>query len=549
MVVKFFSNKKGGSVGSIKYLLDAREQLKTARTLKGDPNLTKSIINSIERKQKVTMGCLSFEEKNISEEKKYQLMEEFEKTLLPNLEDRYNILWIEHTDKGRLELNFVIPKTDLLSNKALQPYYYKQDQKRIELFQNVHNLKNDWTSPNDPSKARNIEGATKQLNLQQDYEQLDKLLHNLVSSGAIKNREQLVELLKENNIEVNRQGKDYISVKLPESKRAKRFKKGIYSEEFKSVGELGEVSKRTRAEIDKYNSRDTQQELEQYQQELSKFTQYKAKANDKRYGQEHQRKDNSLSQSQSSSDNKLDSNINLDNKLNSNLFLNKEVHENSLDDTRKNQIPKQEQYQVHNNLRKQANKEQSRGHQATRNNRGLEDDSIGATAIKRIRAERKQLQSNQRGIREQVDRLYELTKANYNDLREESKEYATELQQGVGKLEREQQQVIKQSSNFIETVKNSFRELAEFGKRVENYITFAQLTISNAVDNLRERYEKNFKYNQPKLEQAFESADSNELMSFAELNKVKQQFKLSADADIKMEERAEKQSHSYGMSM
>ena len=549
MVVKFFSNKKGGSVGSIKYLLDAREQLKTARTLKGDPNLTKSIINSIERKQKVTMGCLSFEEKNISEEKKYQLMEEFEKTLLPNLEDRYNILWIEHTDKGRLELNFVIPKTDLLSNKALQPYYYKQDQKRIELFQNVKNLEGGYTSPNDPSKARTIEGATKQLNLQQDYEQLDKLLHNLVSSGAIKNREQLVELLKENNIEVNRQGKDYISVKLPESKRAKRFKKGIYSEEFKSVGELGEVSKRTRAEIDKYNSRDTQQELEHYQQELDKFTQYKAKANDKRYGQEHQRKDNSLSQSQSSSDNKLDSNINLDNKLNSNLFFNKEVHENSLDDTRKNQIPKQEQYQVHNNLRKQANKEQSRGHQATRNNRGLEDDSIGTTAIKRIRAERRQLQSNQRGIREQVDRLYELTKANYNDLREESKEYATELQQGVGKLEREQQQVIKQSSNFIETVKNSFRELAEFGKRVENYITFAQLTISNAVDNLRERYEKNFKYNQPKLEQAFESADSNELMSFAELNKVKQQFKLSADADIKREERAEKQSHSYGMSM
>ncbi|MEC4460013.1 relaxase/mobilization nuclease domain-containing protein, partial [Klebsiella pneumoniae] len=42
---------------------------------------------------------------------------------LPGLDkDQYSILWVEHTDKGRLELNFLIPNTELLTGKRLQPY-------------------------------------------------------------------------------------------------------------------------------------------------------------------------------------------------------------------------------------------------------------------------------------------------------------------------------------------------------------------------------------------------------------------------------------------
>ena len=65
MVVKFFSNKKGGSSKAIDYLLNHREQQGTAKVLQGDPQLTRQIINSIQYKQKTTVGCLSFEEKNI----------------------------------------------------------------------------------------------------------------------------------------------------------------------------------------------------------------------------------------------------------------------------------------------------------------------------------------------------------------------------------------------------------------------------------------------------------------------------------------------------
>ena len=82
MVVKFFSNKNGGSNKSIDYLLNHREKDGTAKVLSGDEQLTRNIINSISFKHKVCVGCLSFEEQNIDEDLKYKIMSDFEKHLL-----------------------------------------------------------------------------------------------------------------------------------------------------------------------------------------------------------------------------------------------------------------------------------------------------------------------------------------------------------------------------------------------------------------------------------------------------------------------------------
>lgn len=275
MVVKFFGNSKGGSGASVDYLLNEREEAKTARTLQGDPKLTKELIRSIERKQKVCVGCLSFEEKNIPEAKKYELMAEFEQTLLPDMQGRYNILWVEHTDKGRLELNFVIPRVELETGKGLSPYYHEADAKGMRLFQEVHNLENGWSDPQDPSKARTLEGATKKLELQRDYEQLDTLLHNLVKDGKIQNRAQLIETLEASKINVTRQGKDSISVKLPESLKARKLKGGIYAEQFRSLRSIETISEQARARVTEYDKRDTHTELTRAKQELTKYIQYK----------------------------------------------------------------------------------------------------------------------------------------------------------------------------------------------------------------------------------------------------------------------------------
>lgn len=284
MVVKFFANKKGGSSKAIDYLLNEREQQGTARVLQGDANLTRQIINNIKYKQKTTVGCLSFEEKNINEDLKYKLMSDFEKHLLAGLsKEQYNILWVEHTDKGRLELNFIIPKIELTTQKSLNPYYHKADLPRVEKWQDLQNLTHNFTSPKDPSKARTLQTDTKQIGLSKDYEQLDKLLHNLTEQGQINNREQLIELLQGNQIEVTRKGKDYLSIKLPESKKAKKFKGSIYDEQFTSIGEIEDISQRAEQRAREYDNRNIQEEQRRLSAELEKYTREKERQNRGKY--------------------------------------------------------------------------------------------------------------------------------------------------------------------------------------------------------------------------------------------------------------------------
>ncbi|OOP88596.1 molybdopterin-guanine dinucleotide biosynthesis protein MobA [Helicobacter pylori] len=239
MLVKFWGINQGGGDGdgSVNYLLNERVEQGTAKVLKGDANLTKSLLLSLTQKHKACVGCLSFEESNIDESLKYELMESFENALLTQeMQNRYNILWVEHTDKGRLELNFVIPKIDLERQKAFNPYYHKVDLKRIDTWQNVVNLKYTFTNPKDLEKqqisnyhnTKTPQGKA----IFKNYKELDNYLYNAVTQGLLNSRAEIIELLQASNYEITRQGKDYISVKLPNQQKAKRLKGIIYDERF-----------------------------------------------------------------------------------------------------------------------------------------------------------------------------------------------------------------------------------------------------------------------------------------------------------------------------
>ncbi|GAA8542379.1 hypothetical protein HpBT274_15460 [Helicobacter pylori] len=239
MLVKFWGTNQGGGDGdgSVNYLLNERVEQGTAKVLKGDANLTKSLLLSLTQKHKACVGCLSFEESNIDESLKYELMESFENALLTeSMQNRYNILWVEHTDKGRLELNFVIPKIDLGRQKAFNPYYHKVDLKRIDTWKDCINLKHNFTNPKDLEKqqisnyynTKTPQGKA----IFKNYKELDNYLYNAVTQGLLNSRAEIIELLQASNYEITRQGKDYISVKLPNQQKAKRLKGIIYDERF-----------------------------------------------------------------------------------------------------------------------------------------------------------------------------------------------------------------------------------------------------------------------------------------------------------------------------
>ncbi|GAA9356439.1 hypothetical protein HpHA251_15230 [Helicobacter pylori] len=246
MLVKFWGINQGGGDGdgSVNYLLNERVEQGTAKVLKGDANLTKSLLLSFTQKHKACVGCLSFEESNINDGLKYELMESFENALLTQeMQGRYNILWVEHTDKGRLELNFVIPKIDLIIQKAFNPYYHKVDLKRIDTWKDCINLKHNFTNPKDLEKQHNIQQQQtknpQNKELLATYEKLDKLIQDNLGK-LFNSRDDIVNFLKSNQCEVTRQGKDYISVKLPNEPKTKRLKGFYYHETFRTIADIRE---------------------------------------------------------------------------------------------------------------------------------------------------------------------------------------------------------------------------------------------------------------------------------------------------------------------
>lgn len=122
MLVKIFNAGRGNGKASVDYLFNEEKHEACKPVLmQGDPNLTKEIINSISRKERFTSGVISFRpEEKLTLSQQYSLMANFERTFSPFAEQgRVNFLWVKHEDKGRLELHFITPKSELRSNKAI----------------------------------------------------------------------------------------------------------------------------------------------------------------------------------------------------------------------------------------------------------------------------------------------------------------------------------------------------------------------------------------------------------------------------------------------
>jgi len=433
MIIKFVPTKKGGGTSSIDYLLNEREVEGTAKVLQGDPKLTRDIIKSINRKQKTTFGVMSFEEKNIDEALKYKLMEDLEKTLLPGMsKDEYNILWVEHTDKDRLELNFIIPKTHLPTDKALQPYYHKQDLPRLDKLQRIMNLENDFTDPHDPSKARTLETNTKEIHLSKNYEELDKTLHKLASEQKIQNREQMVELLIKNDFKVTRTTENSISIKMPDSKKAKRFKGSIYNERYTSTKELNNISREREREIKQYNTRDTQKELGQLKSSLREYNQHKAKELNKSYSFN----DKSRNELQQKANNISINNNDLDNNKSRNILPSTNKMDNSNKQQTNNRKPR-----LSSNRKERSTNERERENKIL--HKGKLNDKPRNPIIERIRTKREENSNARKALTKKRGSIYKTIRENGKHLPDKLRESYQQVQRTIKHLGHSISEVIR----------------------------------------------------------------------------------------------------------
>lgn len=288
MIVHFMKNKGGGSAGkSMDYMLGKDRDREHARVLQGNPELSIAIADNLDFKHKYTLGVLSFEEENISEQAKFEIMQSFEETLLAGLDkEQYNITWIEHTDKNRLELNFIIPKVDLHSDKAMNPYYDSIDRDLVNTWKNVTNHKYNLTNPDDPEKRQSHVIAK---DLPRNKKELSESIGNSVllsiSEGKIHNRNDVVKHIEALGLEVARITPTAISIKDPENGKNIRLKGELYEENFR-YSERYTEQKRTEGNQFRRNFDESNQSE---RNKLSELIARKRKFNENRFSREKQR--------------------------------------------------------------------------------------------------------------------------------------------------------------------------------------------------------------------------------------------------------------------
>lgn len=282
MIVKFLPNKGGGSArATMDYLLGRKRDREHTKILQGNPELTERLADNLDFKNRYTVGVLSFEETDISDTAKREIMASFEQSLLAGLEqDQYNICWIEHRDKDRLELNFVIPNVELTTGKRLQPYYDRADRPLVENWKQVINHQYGLSDPHDPRKAQAVK--IEPHNLPKDVQAIKKtigrVIHQQIEKGAITSRESVLELLTQSGFEIARTTDKSISVKNPNGKRNIRLEGFIY-ENRRFGSELGAERTRARQDYDRTNAQRYNTALSKLQRAIT----IKSQSNTKHY--------------------------------------------------------------------------------------------------------------------------------------------------------------------------------------------------------------------------------------------------------------------------
>lgn len=204
--------------------------------LRGDPEQTRELIDSLDFNRKYTSGVLSFSEADIKPEQKQKIMDSWEGALFPGMgKNQYSVLWVEHRDKGRLELNFVIPNVELQSGKRLQPYYDKADRNRVDAWQTLTNAAYGFTDPHDPERSMTLTPAQ---NLPKGRQEAAEAITSGLLVLGVENRAQVITALSEAGLEVVRQTKSSISIKDPEGGQNLRLKGALYAENYRGGQEL-----------------------------------------------------------------------------------------------------------------------------------------------------------------------------------------------------------------------------------------------------------------------------------------------------------------------
>ncbi|KZL28010.1 relaxase/mobilization nuclease domain-containing protein [Pseudovibrio sp. WM33] len=252
MLIKFFKNGQGGGAAPVDYLIadkvlaydDNRNLLRNAsgtpllkgrdplpEVLAGNPEHTKLLIDSSRHKWSYRAGVVSFDTAdNPSEEQQQEVMETFENLAFSGLEpEQFDMLWVRHTHEGRVELHFCTPRLELTTGNSLNiapPGYIKA----MDALRDMLNKEHGWADPQDPARARETKFTTERKDRASSREEIQHWLEEQIVAGTITNRPEMIEALQSAGFEIPRRGKNYLTVKDPETDTRWRLKGTLFHE-------------------------------------------------------------------------------------------------------------------------------------------------------------------------------------------------------------------------------------------------------------------------------------------------------------------------------
>lgn len=248
-----------------------------AKILRGSIDLTKKLISGLPFSQKYTSGCLSFSEhlEEISQEIIESVMDSFESMIKTGLDDDHlSVFWVQHAEKGRVELHFVVPNVDLGTGKRFPTYFDRVDRPRFKAWQGLTNAIFGFADPSDPTLKRVFTlPADLPADKREQEHQIGHFFTEMIGVGQIKNRDQLMEVLIGGGYAINRKGKDYISIADRKGQKL-RLRGPIYSEAFISPESLDVPVKGFERESQEEQDRRIRERREEYERESAKRRRY-----------------------------------------------------------------------------------------------------------------------------------------------------------------------------------------------------------------------------------------------------------------------------------
>ena len=294
MIVGFSRHGTGSGGGPVGYVTD---KTRTGRedsppeVLRGSPEATRNLIDSLDFRHKYTSGVLSFApEEKITSEMEQEFMDRFEQVAFAGLEaDQYSILWVRHTHAGHHELHFVTPRVELSTGKSLniRPPGDAAKQAFDDLRSEI-NARYGLADPDDPRRTREVAQPDHELKIaaealrrgekpQEDVRLLiDAVLSQRAAQGLIRSRGDVIDQVSDLGMEVTREGKNYITVSDPQSGQRWRMKGGLYEREFDAAGAIEAAASRRERDYSKPDEAAAEQFARRVERHISARAEYHA---------------------------------------------------------------------------------------------------------------------------------------------------------------------------------------------------------------------------------------------------------------------------------